>query len=227
LSLYSSFYIGDPEQIGRHLKAGDLKALHNDPGISVADFSGGIAQPFLFPQDLGRLLSPLAASPDDAEAAFWSLTEKQILGTGNKEDEHGAHVLSASGVQRLCQVDGAAVSAFSSLWNKERHRRHNSAQVARSVWRSRSLWAIVAGVSGGLLAGAVQPPHILSLLLLIVFLALTFAFAWLLERRRRSRLASSPIIRSDIDWVPAIKSLQQKLSSSLSSGQRVIYYWSL
>jgi len=56
---------------------------------------------------------------------------------------------------------------------------------------------------------------------------LTFAFAWLLERRRRSRLASSPIIRSDIDWVPAIKSLQQKLSSSLSSGQRVIYYWSL
>lgn len=215
MSLYSTFYSGDPDVIERAAKQEKLGALE-EPGVQVIDFSGGIMNPFLFPDDFMTLTK-------GGRASFWQLEGTNLLASG---EENGFYRMPEADIERLRNLGVEDMREFSRNWNTERQRRAAESK-PRSVWRSPRFLKVVAGGVLGLLIVIIKErgDRVASLILITGMLgAAGFAFWYDRSARRRwERRSPAP----EVDWVRPLQDLQRFLTQAREKKQPVYYYWSL
>ncbi|MCC6233948.1 MAG: hypothetical protein IT580_14985 [Verrucomicrobiales bacterium] len=215
MSLFSTFYAGEAGVLEAAARAGSTP-YDTLPGVRSFDFSGGLLQHYLFPEDFQRLGQ---SGPD----AFWSLTSAS-LAPGSDE---GFHRVPEKECDRLAALPDAALRAFSRDWNERRALQIVRLTQSCSIWRSRPYYSITGGVTLGLLYSYVAHPESKAALFLLgAWLGMAATFGILKERRRRQRLRHRPTAEP-VDWVPRLREWQVFLREARRHTTPVYYHWSL
>lgn len=213
MSLFSTFYSGDAGLIENAARNGDFD-FSEQPGVKGLDFSGGLAQAFMFPEDFLALTGGGLKS-------FWTLKSKSLT---NGEDQ-GLYRVPDAECDRIVRLQEATLSGFSTEWNRRRVEDAARIERSRSIWRSRPYWSITGGISFGiLLSYMANPGSVVPLIVLAVWLALAVVFALYVTRRRKLKANHRP---KPVDWSMRIRDLQRFLREARQSGSPVYYHWSL
>lgn len=215
MSLISTFYSRDAGAIEKAAKNGGLD-FSAQTGVKSLDFSGGVAQAFLFP---GDFLTLTRGGPK----SFWILRSRSLI----KGEDQGFYRVPDTECDRIVLLEEADLSAFSAEWSRLRAEDAARIERSRSIWRSRPYWSITGGISFGLvLSYAMERGSVVLLFILAVWLALALTFALCVTRRRRL-MESHSCRATNVDWSARLRDLQRFLRDARHSGSPVYYHWSL
>lgn len=215
MSLFSTFYSGAAAVIETSIKEGKVD-LSGDASVKLADFSGGLAQPYLFPDDF-------AALTGGGVPSFWNLMSGSVF----ESEEHGLYRVPHTVCERLLALSGHELSEFSHAWSARRAEAAARSRRDHSIWRSAAFWKITGGGAAGLLiASIMNRGDSLSLMTLAGWLLCTLSVGVWLDTSQRRRWKKR---RRDeaVDWVAPLKHLQHFLAEARERGSPVYYYWSL
>ncbi|MHC4518825.1 MAG: hypothetical protein ACYTAS_09580 [Planctomycetota bacterium] len=215
MSLFSTFYAGDPKVIEETLQNGSYE-FPGGSRVTQVDFSGGVQIPFLFPEDFQRLVG-------DGDNSFWKLERNNLL----EEDERGLYRVPDAEVDRLRMLNDNQLKCFADDWNRSRAEETMAAYRSASIWRSEAFWMITAGISLAMIIVYLQDRSSYVLLYLLAsWLVLAWLFGSYTNRRRAERLKERRPLEP-IDWTTDLKKLQEFLQQAKEREVPVYYHWSL
>lgn len=208
MSLFSTFYAGDLSRVRALVEGTEAKV----EDVESYEFSGGLFQPFLMPNDFANLLG-------DSPGAYWDLERGNLL---EENSESGLYRIPGVECDRLIALNHGQMARFSHAWNAKRRQVQSKRPAGRKL---SAFWKIALGMTGGLLAGNLSDRN-LSTTELVLLVGWLFGWTGLaLFRAKRQSRARKPL--SDIDWSEKLRGLQDFLVTARRQGMPVYYFWSV
>jgi len=237
MSLWSTFYIGDPTLMMLLLSdENSLQDIDNHSEILKVDFSGGVFQPFLIMDDFSTLLNISSDKSSPNTTDFSSGFDALLWGDS---EESGGYILKNDLVRKIGLLSDQAITEYSTLWNDSRKtslevaiKQNNRLENRLGKYKGEIIYWMLSIYFAYLFTVADHGslPLIVKIIGPLVVLSIAIALryaAWSFFQKSRPKRQNTKREYEYYDWTMRLSELREKCRESFSNKQSVVYLWSL